>query len=213
MADWSAMLAQTARYYGTTARAYGATPRGADWSSADAQRRRFDQFARLFDVDGEFSINDYGCGYGALADWLEGLGRPYRYHGFDVTGDMIALAREAHRDRLACRFTTEIGELAPADYTVASGIFNVKLTASTDEWAEYVFDTIDRMAALSLRGFAFNLLTADSDPDRRKPNLFYCDPMDAFSRCRARYGRAVAVLQDYGLYDFTVIVRKDGASA
>ena len=213
MADWSGMLAQTAHYYGVTARAFGATPRGTDWTSEDAQRRRFDQFTRLFDGAGQISIIDYGCGYGAFVEWLEGLARPYRYQGFDVTADMIALARRVHQDRATCRFTSDPGELAAADYAVASGIFNVKLDAPTADWAEYVFDTIDRMAALSRRGFAFNLLTLDSDPDRRKPTLFYADPADVFTRCRARYGRSAAVLQDYGLYDFTVIVRKDGAPA
>jgi SAM-dependent methyltransferase len=213
MADWSGVLAQTADYYGSKVRAYGARPQGVDWSSDEAQRRRFDQFGRLFDAGGEISINDYGCGYGGLVEWLDRRERPYRYVGLDISADMIALARAAHGGRACCRFTTDPGEVSPADYTVASGVFNVKLDTPAAEWATYVFDTIDRLADLSRRGFAFNMLTLDSDPDRRRPGLFYADPADIFSRCRTRYGRAAAVLQDYGLYDFTVIVRKDGAPA
>src|SRR5213079_2270688 len=97
------------------------------------------------------SINDYGCGYGALVDWLDGGGRSYRYHGLDVAPEMIALARERHGGNAACRFTSAAGELQTADYTVASGIFNVKLETASDDWRPYVFEVIDRIAALSRR--------------------------------------------------------------
>ena len=37
-------------------------------------------------------------------------------------------------------------------------------------WPEYVRETIDRLAALSTRGFAFNMLTSYSDADRMRPD-------------------------------------------
>ena len=71
-----------------------------------------------------------------------------------------------------------------------------------------IHQTIDVLARAGRRGFAFNLLSLSSDPERRRPNLYYADPAEMLSHCLARYGRSVALLQDYGLYEFTVIVRQ-----
>ena len=60
--------------------------------------------------------------------------------------------------------------LSKTDYIIASGLFNVKQNYNDDEWNEYVVDT------LSVKGFAFNLLTKYSDKDYRNNNLFYSDP-------------------------------------
>ena len=78
----------------------------------------------------------------------------------------------------------------------------------TNPGAPYIHQTIDVLARAGRRGFAFNLLSLSSDPERRRPNLYYADAAGMLSYCLARYGRSVALLQDYGLYEFTVIVRQ-----
>ena len=40
-----------------------------------------------------------------------------------------------------------------------------------------------------------------------RPDLHYAEPSHLFDHCARLYSRNVAVLQDYGLYEFTVIVR------
>ena len=47
----------------------------------------------------------------------------------------------------------------------------------------------------------------------RRPNLYYADPAEMLSYCLTRFGRSVALLQDYGLWEFTVLVRYPPASA
>jgi hypothetical protein len=42
-----------------------------------------------------------------------------------------------------------------------------------------------------------------------RPDLYYGDPCALFDHCKRRYARNVAVLHDYGLYEFTILVRKD----
>ena len=64
-----------------------------------------------------------------------------------------------------------------------------------------------RAGPLGRRGFGFNVLSLSSDPARRKPHLHYADPTATLEHCLLRYGRSVALLQDYGLYEFTIIVR------
>jgi hypothetical protein len=80
--------------------------------------------------------------------------------------------------------------------------------SASDKWAEYVRKIIDILADVGRRGFAFNILTLSSDPERRRSDLYYADPVEMLSYCLSRFGRSVALLQDYGLYDFTVIVRR-----
>jgi hypothetical protein len=60
----------------------------------------------------------------------------------------------------------------------------------------------------TLRGFAFNCLTYYSDPPKRKDYLYYGDPRFFFDLCQRRYSRNVALRHDYGLFEFTILVRK-----
>ena len=66
---------------------------------------------------------------------------------------------------------------------------------------------LDAMAQASTRGFAFNMLSTFSDPDRRRPDLYYADPRVVFGACKERYSERVALLHDYPLWEFTTIVR------
>jgi hypothetical protein len=69
-----------------------------------------------------------------------------------------------------------------------------------------MFNTIADLASLGTRGFAFNALTAYSDADRQRPDLYYADPLELFGHCRT-FSRFVALLHDYPLYEFTLLVR------
>jgi hypothetical protein len=63
------------------------------------------------------------------------------------------------------------------------------------------------MASAARRGFGFNVLSLHSDSDRRRSDLFYADPVVFLERFARRYGRRLALLQDYELYEFTLLVR------
>ena len=200
------LRAAAARYYAGRLEAGGPTPQGVDWNSAESQELRFQQLARLL-PDQDFSVVDYGCGYGALYDYLTGDGRRFRYHGYDVAEPMIQVAADRLGPNPSVSLTTTRDELVPADFAVASGVLNVKGDAPTDAWKAYVYETIDDLASLGERGFGFNVLTAHSDVDRQRADLFYADPSELLCHCLKTYSRHVALLHDYGLYEFTVLVR------
>jgi hypothetical protein len=121
---------------------------------------------------------------------------------------MIAKAEELHRGKPGCRFIVGSRADRVADYSVASGIFNVKLGASAEAWLEHLLATLDAIDAGSRRGFAFNCLTKYSDAAKMQDYLYYADPGRLFEHCKTRYARNVALLHDYGLYEFTILVRK-----
>lgn len=212
----ASILGRVDRYYTSALERHGPTARGADWNSAESQALRFDMLLRLLPEPGPAaapapSFNDYGCGYGALLDHLRRAGQDGAYCGFDVSAGMVAAARTLHGDREGAAFTGDEAGLLPADYTLASGTFNVKQDVDEATWRAYVLDTLERMRAVSRRGFAFNCLTAHADPERRRADLFYADPVELFEHCRRAFSRRVALLHDYPLFEFTVLVRVDEA--
>jgi SAM-dependent methyltransferase len=201
-------LTQVAAYYTTKLAVHGATAQGVDWSSADSQQLRFQQLHKICASADSLPVIDYGCGYGALLDFLQARGFVGSYQGFDIAEGMVRTARDRHRDHDGCTFVTEHDQLRPADFVVASGVFNVKLAAAESEWTPYVERTLDRMWELCRTGMAFNVLTRYSDPDRMRADLYYADPLAVFERCRTRYSRLLALLHDYPLYEFTMLIRR-----
>ncbi len=201
------ILQEVAAYYTGKLRDHGPTAKGVDWNSAESQTLRFEQLLKVCDSRAPFFINDYGCGYGALVGHLESRGLTVRYAGYDISAAMVAQARALHAGRPWCEFFTDETQLTPADFSVASGIFNVKLGSSDDQWKTYMLRLVDRLAFLSRRGFAFNALTTYADADRMRRDLFYADPLFWFDHCKRRYSRQVSLLHDYPLYEFTILVR------
>jgi len=61
---------------------------------------------------------------------------------------------------------------------------------------------------MSRAGFAFNCVS--HYVDYRVPTLYYADPLRFFDHCKRRYSRFVSLLHDYPLYEFTILVRKEG---
>jgi SAM-dependent methyltransferase len=196
-----------AQYYSSKLAAHGPTPRGVDWNSAESQELRFTKLLTVCDADREASILDFGCGYGALAARLRRDGYGGEYVGYDLSPDMVQAATGAHRELPRCRFTSDPTALRAAAYTLASGIFNVRLDIARDEWERHIHATLETIASLSLQGFAFNMLTRYADADRMRTDLYYADPGTWLTYCLDRFSRRITLLHDYGLYEFTMIVR------
>ncbi len=204
----TAIHEQVEAYYTAKVACHGATPAGVDWNSAASQQLRFRQLLRVCPEKPSFTLLDFGCGYGALYGWLREQGIVCVYRGFDLSPRMITTAQELFPGEGFDRFFHDESRLTPADICVASGIFNVKQDCPVDEWETYVFQTIDRLADLGKGGFAFNLLTSYSDADKMRPHLFYGDPCAFFDYCKRRHSRNIALLHDYDLFEFTILVRK-----
>ena len=202
---------QLNEYFTEKLETFGATAKGVDYNGELAQQTRFAELVKVIDLSQPFSVIDYGCGYGAMFEYLQKQGGSFEYYGVDLIDKMVVAGREKYAAFPHAQFMTDETELPVADYLLAAGIFNIKLDSAYDEWQAFVCETLPRMNALCSKGFAFNMLTQYSDADRmaQRPDLFYGDPLFFFDFCKRNFSRNVALLHDYGLYDFTILVRKD----
>lgn len=187
---------------------HGATHRGVDYNSTESQEARFFQLIKVIDPSVKYSLIDFGSGYGGMYEYFLKIGHQLHYVGYDIAESMIEKGRELHLNNPDCWFTNKAEELPSVDYSVVSGTFNMKLDADFDLWTQIVIDSINLMNSHSTKGFAFNMLTKYSDADRMRPDLYYADPCFFFDYCKRNFSRNVALLHDYNLYDFTILVRK-----
>jgi SAM-dependent methyltransferase len=189
---------------------HGATPRGADWNSVQAQFTRFEQLTKIIDQQQNYSILDYGCGYGALANYLQNNGFDFeKFFGFDILDTVVQKAHEIFSEEDRFIFTTNLDSIPKVDYSIASGVFNIRLQSSYEDWTAYTIKCLENINQKTRRGFSVNFLTKYSDADRMVAELYYADPGFLFDYCKTHFSRNVALLHDYNLYDFTILVRKE----
>lgn len=209
LAAQESLLAAVGIYYSEKIQQYGATPLGVDWSCVPTQEMRFVQLLKLCDFSSDFSLNDIGCGYGALLHYLTKRRRHRRidYLGTDLSQEMIAAAAKRWSGHRSVDFF--VGHETPrtADYSVASGAFNVKLHGSDVAWELLVGDTLECMHGTSRRGFAVNFLHPPMRSESRIPELYYAEPERWTSHCERHFGVDVEVVSGYGLKEYTLLMR------
>lgn len=203
-------LADVSIYYESKLGQFGTTPRGVDWRDKESQKLRFIKLAQLFPDSRSFSVNDLGCGYGAFANFLNAHYPRGRYCGYDISKNMISAAQKKNPEISTNFFHIfRAQEMKTSDYTISSGIFNVKLNHHQKDWENFVLKTIGDMNHVSRRGFSFNVLTSYSDKDKKRADLYYADPCFLFDFCKKHFSKKVTLCHDYNLYEFTIVVRKD----
>lgn len=209
-AELQRTLSGIAELYEKSLSDHGLNSKSVGWKDEGSQLLRFQKLVYLIDTPPageEISVNDFGCGYGAMFQYLDTLPgmRLGKYFGYDISEEMLNTAKGVVADPRAeflqsSRVTTE------ADYSFVSGTFNVKLEASDEDWGAHVKEVLLNLAEKSRRGLAFNLLS--TYVDWKQDHLYYADPFLFFDFCKRHLSSYVALLHDYPLYEWTIIVRK-----
>lgn len=198
-------------FYRNNLKEHGAGSKGVGWKDDYAQKIRFKQLIKVIDPTEPFTLNDLGCGIGDLFDYLKGKSLPVAsYRGYDILVEMIDEANRISKENSKCSFSKieRTEEMEVADYTLASGIFNPRFGETDEKWKEHILSTLKIMDEKSVKGFSFNALTTYSDKHLMKQELYYSDPLWLFDYCKKNFSRNVALLHDYDIYDFTVLIRK-----
>ncbi|MDP0561667.1 MAG: class I SAM-dependent methyltransferase [Candidatus Endonucleobacter sp. (ex Gigantidas childressi)] len=194
-------------YYTSKIQTHGATPQGVDWNGDAGQFVRFKQLSKIINKD-NFSINDIGCGYGKYFEFLKQNFKQYSYYGYDLSKEMILNSKKNYPN-VSFEVVTELETIMQQDFSVASGIFSVKMQHNEAEWLSYILETLEILNAKSKKGFSFNMLTKYSDKEFMRSDLYYADPLFAFDYCKRNFSKNVSLIHDYELYEFTILIRKE----
>jgi hypothetical protein len=120
---------------------------------------------------------------------------------------MVRRAQRQWKHRTDARFVAGATSPRVADYSIASGIFNVKLREPLDRWTSFVARTLADMAATSRRGFAANFMAARDRDAAAELELYRSAPAAWIDYCERTLGGSVELVAEYGLREFTLLVR------
>jgi SAM-dependent methyltransferase len=193
--------------YEESLKKYGDTPKGVGWKSKIDQHLRFQKLLTVvYDKYEKFSLNDLGCSYGEL--FLYCIENGYNisdYYGYDLSDKILKVAKK-NLDYPNVNLIESDSITKVSDYSIESGIFNVNYKHSEEDWIHYIQDKLYEMNSHSIKGFSFNCLT--TYVDYRDLNLFYGCPHHFFSFCMDHFSHSVNLLHDYGLHEWTIVVKK-----
>jgi SAM-dependent methyltransferase len=202
-------IESVARYYDSRVREFGPTPWGVDWTCELTQKMRFIQLLKIARRRRRFSVNDLGCGYGALLSFVrERYGEhAVDYAGADVAPGMIECAERDFAQDAHASFV--VGSSLPrvADYSVASGLFNVQLGHAPAHWGAFVREVLNELHRASRLGFAVNFILPAKRGLVPLEGLYRTRPAPWVDYCRRTFGADVEVVEGYGLREFTLLVR------
>lgn len=193
-------------YYSNKIKEYGPNSKGVDWNGKDSQYLRFDTLSNIFADKSDFSLLDYGCGYGELLTYLNTKNyKNIKYTGFDISDKMLIQASKKYKNG---HFINKIPNNFKVDYAILSGTLHVKLETNEEEWKSHILNTLNQLNQITTKGFSFNLLTSYSDEEYKKDRLYYASPEEIFSYCKKNFSKNVLLDHSYGLYEFTIFVKK-----
>ena len=208
------LRAKVRDYYSGTIERHGPTPLGVDWPNAVSQYLRFVQLLKVCDFERPFSLNDFGCGYGALLEYLamRHSEAEVAYRGTDISASMIAAAQVRWANHVRATFVVGSRCSEIADYSLASGVFNVRLGHPLADWETYIESILRDMQAGSRIGFAVNFMLPHDDKPAEE-ELYRTKPQRWVGFCRKELGCSVQLLGDYGLREFTLLIRRTPQTA
>ncbi len=174
------------------------------WRDLASQQIRFAQLLRLAPHDDSLVL-DIGCGLGDFYSYLQqhAKARGVHYLGIDLQDDFISRAQQVYAHEASAQFVRadfSQAHMPSADYVYASGLF-----CYPSREPDYFLAAIAKLYGIARRGLAFNMLDqAKFDggdflvTHSRQKILDYCS-----SLCGT-----MELHHDYGLEDFTVIMRR-----
>ena len=187
---------------------FGVSPKGVFWQSILTQESRFKTLIKAInkkDQEGSTTITDFGCGYGALYNFIKD--KPFMKHssykGYDIVPSMIKKAKDNFPN---IDFIISEKILYPAEYTFISGTFNMAFNYSIAEWENYTINQIKNCYKMTQKTLAFNLLFASKT--KIENNLFYTSADRISSICKENFGESIIVKTPGAQKDLTVFISR-----
>lgn len=200
-------LSKVEELYSENIEKFGINSKSVGWTTLEGQVLRFQKLLEVIeDKSNSFSVNELGCGYGELFNYLvlNDL-KISEYNGYDISDKMLNAARKYITDSRV-HFIKNSAVNKISDYSITSGIFNVRFQTTEEQWTEYIISILNNMNEFSKKGFSFNLLT--NYVDYKEAHLYYGDPIFFFDYCKKNFSKKVSLLHDYEMWEWTIVVKK-----
>lgn len=203
---------QLKEYYEDCLKQHGSTHQGVDWPDMDDLTTRFDVMTDWMDwQDGAaLDILDVGCGPGLYLDFLQNRYQAdqYRYHGIDISAQMVAAAQQRHPKQ-----TFEARDLIKAplarnsvDYAVFNGVFTVRSAMSESQMTDFAAELLGAVFSACRKGIAVNFMAPHAD--WYDDTLFYLSFDAAAQLFKQHLSRHFSLRSDYGLWEYTAYILK-----
>ena len=170
---------------------YGAQPKSSLWFSEQRQILRFDLIIKCIKRNlpqGQFLINDIGCGYGGLLKRLEdnfSIDR-FSYSGFDLAKSPIAYCERRYARKGAQFYSSGIPSEF-ADYNVMSGTFNYAPDITFMAWKGYLFKSLNSIWSSTRRSMIFNLMISEEERITSQ-KISYVEKDTVVNFCQRNFG-------------------------
>ena len=193
------------RVYSKCLFADGETAEGVHWRDQESQQLRFDELIKIIEPNDELKLIDWGCGYGALFDYIKN--KPWmtsaHYVGLDINENMIEACRRRIMNKHV-EFSIANRPSTQCDYLLASGTWNFKMHESRAFWWSIVKTEIKNAWQYVDRGMAFNLLSIAP----KSQFLFWMDPETIERFVRREITENARIKPIWGLPDLSISMWK-----
>ena len=196
--------------YAKRLRSHGPNAQGVLWRNQEWQLKRYSILLKAINIDDPLEtikIADFGCGYGALWDYLSTLHffDNVSYIGYDICPEMITYCRNRIITPKAS-FIHSCNVTEDADYIFASGTYNLKATAENSDWWAYVTTSIEQVWSKTKKTLGFNMLRIDCGT--HFDSLYYANPETIYNFCYDRLSHKLEYLPNHPLPDMTFFVHR-----
>ena len=200
-----------ARKYEARFKKYGATPKGSYWIDAARQNLRFQillQETIRIQKQGSFSIGDIGCGYGALAHYIDKTvhAKSLSYHGYDISETLISYCKQSLKFDWVT-FKQGSQPHIKLDFCLISGTYNMSASQNVDEWENYIFKNLSECWLKTKKAIIFNL-QIDNVARISSENIFYGNKASILRRCNFKFGPTRSTSHASLLKDTTFIIQR-----
>jgi SAM-dependent methyltransferase len=189
---------------------HGPTAKGMDWPNAQDLEKRFTVLTDVIDLNQTSRLLDLGCGVGLLIDHLEQrqLINKFIYLGVDISPKMILAGKELHSS-----FQFEVRDVLQRpynenqfDYIIMNGLLTEKQEMTQAQMLDFAKQIIMTSYRSCSKGISFNVMS--SHVDWKRDDLFHWELDDIVSFLIKNCSRKIRIMMDYGLYEYTVHLKK-----
>lgn len=194
---------------------HGDSHLGVDWPNAADAATRYRVMLDVVRPTGEKCVLlDFGCGLGHLYQYIaDNQFTGIDYLGLDMSAKLIGVCREKFPGvPFQCLDALSFPDGLPGcDYAVLNGVLTEKRELTFEAMWDYAQRLLRVVFASARKGIAFNMMSKHVDWERE--DLFHM-PFDLLAGfLKQNVSRHFTFRADYGLYEFTTYVYRQGVAA